>query len=451
MIAEKSIEPLEHSSVKLTVTVKNDSLKGEYQELLKKYSKTAHIKGFRKGKVPPSVLEKKFGESLRQEAAFNIMENALKEVFEEIEEKPLSYSQPELQDEELKPDLEKDFTFTVKYDVFPEVKLGEYKGLEIEVPNVSISKEDEERELKNLQEQNSMVVDKAEGSSVEKDDIITINYVELDEEGNEKEDTKREGFVFTVGSGYNIYKIDDDVLGMKKGEEKVVEKEFPEDYEYEELKGKKVSIKITVTAIKVKNLPALDDELAKDVSEDYETLEDLKKDIKKRLEDTKEDLLRRKKVEALTDKIIEITEVDPPESMVQAELENSWRSFVARSRAPEDQVLRILKAEGKTKEDVLNEWREEAVKGLKSQLALHKIMEQENIEIAENEVEEEIQKQAERSNMSVEDAKAQIEQNNLMEYITRELKDRKLIDFLLEESKIKKGPKMNFLDLSANN
>lgn len=451
MIAEKSIEPLEHSAIKLTVTVKNESLKEEYDGLLKKYAKTAHIKGFRKGKVPPSVLEKKFGESLRQEAALNIMENALKEVFEEIEEKPLAYSQPELQDEELQPDLEKDFTFTVKYDVFPDVKLGEYKGLEIEVPNVSISKEDEERELKNLQEQNSMVVDKEEGSSVEKDDIITINYAELDEEKNEKEDTQREGFVFTVGSGYNIYKIDDDVLGMKKGEEKVVEKEFPEDYEYEELKGKKVSVKLTVTAIKVKNLPELDDELAKDVSEDYETLEDLKKDIKKRLEDTKEDLLRRKKVNILTDKIVEITEVDPPESMIQAELENSWRNFVARSRAPEDQVLRILKAEGKTKEDVLSEWREEGIKGLKSQLALNKIMEQENIELADNEIEEEIKKQAERSNMSLEDAKAQIEQNNLMEYITRELKDRKLIDFLLEESKIKKGPKMNFLDLSANN
>ena len=451
MIADKSIEPLEHSAVKLTVTVKKESLKEEYDGLLAKYAKTAHIKGFRKGKVPPSVLEKKFGESLRQEAALNTMESALKEVFEEIDEKPLTYSQPELQDEELNPDIEKDFTFTVKYDVFPEVKLGEYKGLEIEVPNVSITKEDEERELKNLQEQNSMVVDKAEGSSVEKDDIITINYAELDEDGNEKEDTKREGFVFTVGSGYNIYKIDDDVLGMKKGEEKVLEKEFPEDYEYEELKGKKVTIKVTVTAIKVKNLPELDDELAKDVSEDYETLSDLKKDIKKRLEDNKEDLLRRKKVEALTDKIVEITEVDPPESMVQAELENSWRNFVARSRAPEDQVLRILKAEGKSKEDILNEWREGAVKELKSQLALNKIMEQENIELADNEVEEEIKKQAERSNMSLDDAKAQIEQNNLMEYITRELKDRKLIDFLLENSKIKKGPKMNFLDLSGNN
>ena len=135
MIANKEIEKLENSAVKLTVTIEQQALKEEYDKLLKKYTKEAHIKGFRKGKAPAAVLERKFGEGIRQEAAANCIENGLKEVFEEIEEKPLPYVTPQLEDEELNPDLEKDLTFTVTYDTFPEIQLGDYKGLELKLPN----------------------------------------------------------------------------------------------------------------------------------------------------------------------------------------------------------------------------------------------------------------------------------------------------------------------------
>lgn len=450
MIANKDIERLDNSAVKLTVTVEQSALKQEYDDLLAKYAKSAQIKGFRKGKVPASVLERKFGEGIKQEAAANSIENSLKEIFDEIEEKPLPYVTPELQDEELDPDLDKELTFTVTYDIFPEIKLGEYKGLEIEVPKVTVTKEDEQRELDEIRDRNAVVVDKPD-ETVAKDDIVTIDYAELDEKGEEKEETKREGFVFTVGTGYNLHKIDDDVIGMKKDEEKVLDKEYPEDFEYEDLAGKKIKLKVKVTAVKEKKLPDLDDDLAQDVSEKYESLDDLKKDIRERFEKAAENRLREMKVNKLLDKIVENSEVDLPRSMVEMELQNSWRNFLMRSRMPEDQAEQILSMQGKSKEALLEEWTPQAEQSLKSRLLVNKIIEKEGFEVSEEELDEEMKKQAEANDMSFEQVKEQYSQSNYMEYLKNDILDRKAYGFLIENADIKEGKKVKFLDLMNEN
>lgn len=450
MIANKDIEKLENSAVKLTVTVEQSALKQEYDDLLEKYAKSAQIKGFRKGKVPTSILEKKFGEGIKQEAAANSIEKSLKEVFDEIEEKPLPYVTPELQDEEIDADLDKDFTFTVKYDVFPEINLGDYKGLEVEIPKVSVTKEDEQRELDEIRDRNAIVVDKPD-ATVAKDDIVTIDYAELDETGEEKEETRREGFVFTVGTGYNLHKIDDDVIGMKKDEEKVLDKEYPEDFEYEDLAGKKIKLKVKITAVKEKKLPDLDDDLAQDVSEKYETLDDLKKDIRKRLEDSAENRLREMKVNKLLDKIVENSEVDVPRSMVEMELQNSWRNFLMRSRMPEEQAEQILAMQGKSKESLLEEWTPQAQQSLKSRLLVNKIIEKEELEVGEEELDEEMKKQAEANDMSFEQVKEQYSQSNYMDYLKNDILDRKAYDLIIENADIKEGKKVKFLDLMNEN
>ncbi len=450
MIANKDIERLDNSAVKLTVTVEQSALKQEYDDLLAKYAKSAQIKGFRKGKVPASVLERKFGEGIKQEAAANSIEKSLKEIFDEIEEKPLPYVTPELQDEELDPDLDKELTFTVTYDIFPEIKLGEYKGLEIEVPKVTVTKEDEQRELDEIRDRNAVVVDKPD-ETVAKDDIVTIDYAELDEKGEEKEETKREGFVFSVGTGYNLHKIDDDVIGMKKDEEKVLDKEYPEDFEYEDLAGKKIKLKVKVTAVKEKKLPDLDDDLAQDVSEKYESLDDLKKDIRERFEKAAENRLREMKVNKLLDKIVENSEVDLPRSMVEMELQNSWRNFLMRSRMPEDQAEQILSMQGKSKEALLEEWTPQAEQSLKSRLLVNKIIEKEGFEVSEEELDEEMKKQAEANDMSFEQVKEQYSQSNYMEYLKNDILDRKAHDFVIENADIKEGKKVKFLDLMNEN
>ncbi len=445
MVANKEIEKCEHSSVKLTVTIEQKALREEYDTLLKKYTKEAHIKGFRKGKAPPAIIERKFGEGIKQEAAANSIENGLKEIFEEIDEKPLPYTRPQLEDEDLEPDLDKNLTFTVSYDVFPEIELGTYKEIEVTEPQVKITEEDEKRELDNLRDRNAIVIDKQD-ATVAQDDIITIDYAELDDEDNEIEGTKRESFVFTVGSGYNLHKIDDDVIGMKKDETKVVEKEYPEDFEIDTLQGKKVRLKITIKAVKVKDLPELDDELAQDISDEYETLEDLKKDIRENLEKAAEQKVRQTKVDQLIDKIVENSTIDLPESMIQAELDNSWSQFLQRSRIPEDQADKILKMQGKTREDLREEWRPSAEKRLKSRLLISKIIEEEKIEVADNEIDDAIREQAEQNNMEAADLRKQYEEANYMDLVTGDIKDKKVLDFLLDQAKIKKGKTVNFLD-----
>ena len=451
MVTQKEVQKLEHASVKLTITVDGAEAQKKYDELLKKYAKTAHIKGFRKGKVPPKILEQKYGEGIKEEATIEILDEGLKEALEDVEQKPLPYAQPRLDDEEsLNLTLGEDFTFSVIYDVYPDIEVGEYKGLEIEVPDVKVLKKDEKRELENIQEQNSMVAEK-QGGAVEKDDIVTIDYVEIDEEGNEKPDTSRSDFVFTVGTGYNIFKIDDDIIGMQKDEEKVIEKEFPEDFEHEEYAGKKVRLKVKVKTIKQKDVPALDDELAQDVSDKYETLDDLKKDVRAQLEETLKQKLRETKIEKLFDQIIESSKVDPPESMIQAELDNSWQRFIQQSRIGEEQVLQILQMQGKTKEDMMAEWRPNAERSLKFQLLVEKIRESEGIEATDEEAYEELKQQAEQAGQDYEEVKQQYEQNNLMDYVKTDVQNRKLFDFLLEQSKLKKGKKIDYLDFVQNN
>ena len=204
MIASKEVTAKDNSAVELTVTIKKEAAKEAYTKLLNDYSKKIQIKGFRKGKAPSHVLEQKFGEGIKEEAAMNLVEESLKIVFDEIDEKPLPYSTPALQEGAELGNFDTDYKFSVIYDVFPTLKVGEYKDLEIEVPDAKVLKKDEDRELEKLREQNAVVIEKTDGA-VEKDDIVTINYCELDEEGNEVEGSSREDFVFTVGSGYNIY------------------------------------------------------------------------------------------------------------------------------------------------------------------------------------------------------------------------------------------------------
>lgn len=451
MIVNKNLENLENSAVKLTVTVSKDAVNKEYSDLLGKYSKSAHIKGFRKGKAPASVLEQKFGDSIKGEATMNLMENGLKEAYEDVEKKPLPYATPVLQedDEEVLIELDKDFTFAVVYDTMPDVKIGEYKGIEIESPVCKIMKKDVDRELETLREQNAVVVEKTEGKAA-KGDIVNIDYVELDADGNEIEDTKREDFVFTIGTGYNMYKLDDNVKGMEAGKTKKVKKEWAEDDEDKKLAGQKKTIKVKLNSIKVKDLPELDDELAQDISDEYKTLKDLKASIKKRLQESADNIISERNKQNVMDAIIEKSEIVVPASMVKSEIDQSWNSFVSQSRMGEEQVLAILEAQGKTKDEMLEEWKPSAEKNVKSFLITDKLIADEKIEVSDEEVDEELKKQAETAGMSYDDAKAYFEQNGMLFYLKNDISNKKLYDLLLDAAEIKEGEKKDYLDLTQN-
>ena len=451
MVATKNIERLEHSSVKLTVTVARDEVAKEYQSLLRDYSKNVQIDGFRKGKVPATVLERKFGEALKIDAMSRIMEKSVEEAIEDIEEKPLAYSTPSL-GEEPKFSLDEDFAFSVTYDVFPSVPLADWKGLEIEIPQVAVTAEDEAKELKDIQERNAIVVEKEDGAPAAKGDVATVEFRELAEDGTAIAGTERQDFTFEIGSGYNLYKFDDDVVGMKKGETKLVAKSFPADYEYKELAGRSVKVQVTVTNLKAKNLPVLDDELAQDVSEKYKTLADLKADLRAQLDKRLEDKLRQLREKAVIDGILGRVTVDLPLSMVEAELAMRWENLKSQMGMDSDEKLdRILSYSGKTRADLLADWRPNAEKAIATRLVLEKLTEEGKYECADADLEGEWKRMSEESGLSIDEIKAEYEKRGSIEYLKDRVKEDKLLADILAATKIKKGKKLSFVDLFADN
>jgi trigger factor len=446
MIAEKKVEKQENSSVKLTVTVNGEETSKAYKNLLATYSKEIMIKGFRKGKVPANIIEKKYGEGIMQETSGKIIDEAFKEAVESLEkeEQPLGYDAPSLQGE---PELKagEDFTFEVIYDVFPSITLEKWDGFELEEPQVKVLKKHENAELEKLREQNAIVQDK-KSKTVAKDNIITINYAELDDKDEEIEGTSREDFVFTQGTGQNYYKIDEDIKGMKVNGEKVIEKTYADDFEVAELAGTTKKIKVKIVAVKERILPELDDEFAQDVSEDYKTLEDLRKATLKQLEERVEGLSKNKMTEQLMDRLREAASFEIPASMINQELENNWRNFLQQFGMPEEQILPILEAQGRTKADMMADWKEESEKNLRSQLVLGYILGKETIEVSDADIDEELSKQAEMYNMNLEDIKNTFTQNGMIDYLKNEISRTKLIDLLIEKAKVTKGEKIDFDD-----
>jgi trigger factor len=445
MALRTKVELLENAAVELKVTVAKNDVKAEYDSLLQEYCSKVAVKGFRKGKAPPEVLIRKFGDTLLAETAQKLLEKGLEKAFEKVEHRPLPYSIPKLKDEP-QCELEKPFSFVVTYDTFPRVELGLYKDLEILEPVIEIGKEDMDRELAAIQEQNSVVIDKAD-ATVGKDDTVTIDYVELDESAGEVENTKREGFTFSVGSGYNLYKIDDDIIGMKKGGEKVLEKEYPEDFEIGELAGKNIRLKVKITAVKEKKLPELDDELAQDVSDKYKTLQDMKADISKRLEDAAGARIRELNVKQLVEKITADSQVPLPGSMVRQELSLRWQNFVHRFGYDEKMVLQMLAKQGKSQDDLFDEWRPSVENGLMNRLVTNRIGEEEKVEVSEEEMDAEIRKEAENQKRDFDELKSQFVSNDLMDYIKDNKRVEKIHDLLLAGARIKKGKKIKFTEM----
>ena len=451
MVANKKIERVEHSAVKLTVTVAKDDVKKEYAKTVLDYTKNVQIDGFRRGKVPASVLERKFGDALRADAMGRIMEAAVEEAIKDIEEKPLAYSTPTM-DEEPKFSMDEDFTFMVQYDVFPTVPVADWKGLEIEVPEVKVTDEDEKRELDQVRERNAIVVEKAEGAAAAKGDVATVEYRELAEDGTAVAGSERQDFTFEIGSGYNLYKFDDDVVGMKKGDTKKITKTFPADYEYKELAGRSVTVEVKVTTLKAKNLPELDDELAQDVSEKYKTLADLKADLRKQLDKRLEDKLRQIREKGVIDGILARTTVDLPLSMVNAELGMRWENLKQQMGLDSDEKLdRILSFSGKTRVDLINDWKPNAEKAIATRLILEKLTEEGKYECSDADLDAEWKRMSEESGLSIDEIKAEYEKRGSLEYLKDRVKEDKLLAEILAATKVKKGKKLAFVDLFADN
>ena len=454
MTLKKEITRLEKSSVNLNVTIGKKDVRAEYDELLNEYTKSVQLPGFRKGKVPRDVLVRKFGDALQGEALGKIIEKAMGEILEDEsfprEDRPLPYSTPSVKDEP-KFDIENDLQFSLVYDVLPAVKVEKWQGFTAEIPDVSISDEDISRELDAIRERNSIVLDKNDGDAAEKGDVLTVNYCELDDSGEIIEGSKREDFTFTLGSGYNVFKFDDEVIGMKKGESKEFTKNFPEDFDDKDLAGKTKKLKVTLNTLKSKKLPDLDDDLAQDVDEKFKTLDDLKNNIKERLNKELERRLQGLKINKLLEAIMESTPVEIPESMLRIELDSRWRNMARQFNTDADGLYKIMGNSAERAEAIVEAWKPDATKALHSRLIVETLMEELKLEASDEEAEKEIEKMALESQADIEEVKKYYQEERMSEYLKENIKEEKLFNLLIEKNTIKTGKKEKYLDLLNNN
>ena len=428
------IKKLENSSVQLTLTLGAAAIEEDYSKTIKDYAKKLTLKGFRPGKAPLSLIESKYGDAIREEVTFRLMEKNLTDSYKDMDAKdrPLPYSTPELQNEDallpFKPNT--DVTYSVIYDVLPEVKLPEYKGLEIEYEAKKVTDKEVDEEIERLRQQNAMVITK--NGAVADGDIVTVDYVELDADGKEIESTKRDDFTFTVGSSYNFYKLDKDIIGMKKGDTSVIEKTYGDDSGMgTDYLGKTVKINVTIKEVKIKEVPELDDDFAQDVKDEYKTVADLVKATKKQLEEEAENQNKGAKLDAIVKALLEKTEIAVPKSMVEAQLESDWQNFISRFGMSEADVIKFMGAQGGSKEQFLDSRRADTLQNIKGQLIIEQVKEEQKYEVKEEEIAEELK------NYGEDITKDSPNYESMKIYAEDDIKYRKARDFLLENNTFK--------------
>ena len=449
VISDKKIEKLEHSKAKMTATVPAAEVRSVYDEMMREYTKSVRIDGFRPGHVPASVLERKFGETLRLDAMSRVLEKAVEAALAESEEKPLAYEAPALEGE---PEfaLGKDFTFSVTYDAYPAFETPSLEGVEITLPKVAVADEDLARELEQIRDRNAIVVEKTGPAA--SGDSVTLGWTELDAEGAPVEGSAREDFTFEIGKGLNLYKFDDEIVGLAAGDSKTFSKTFAEDYEYKDLAGKTVTLAVKVSKVKQKNLPALDDELAQDVSEKYKTLDDLKAAVRAQLQASLDARLRELKEKAIVDELLGRTKVEVPESMIAAELAMRWDSLKREMGVDtDDKMERIAQYSGKSRQQLYEDWKPAVEKAIAGRVVLDKLIEAGSFLATDEDLAAEYAKQAEGTSMSAEEVKAEYEKRQSVEYLKEHLREAKFFDSVLASAAVKDGEAVGFVDFMGRN
>lgn len=423
-----TVEKVDKNVVSFEFTVSADEFEKGVEKAYRKNVGKINIQGFRKGKAPRKIIERYYGAEIFYEDAVNIVlpdayDNAVKE------NNIFPVDQPEI---DIKGDIEKgkDITFTAKVTVKPEFELGEYKGVKAQKVTSRVLKKDIEAELEKKREMNSRMVP-VEDRPVEKDDVANIDFEGFCD-GVPFDGGKGEGFDLTIGSGQFIPGFEEQLIGKNIGDEVDVNVTFPEEYHAEELKGKPALFKVKINSIKVKELPELDDEFAKDVSE-FDTLEDLKKDIKENLSKAGKENAAHKTEENVINAVCDATEIDIPDAMINSQIDKMLRDFDMNMRYQGLNLEQYLKYTGMTVDKMREQFKDDAAKNVKTSLVLEKICEAEGIDASEDEINKEYESMAESNGMKIEDIKKYVSEDDVKETI----KARNTIKFLVDNANFK--------------
>ena len=442
----------ENARVLLTIHVPQTIVADTYHTNVKEISKKAHIKGFRKGKTPISVLEQKFGDSLKADATEKVIQEAMQQTMEEVKDKPLYYSYPQLEkadddDTLLLIDPTKDFSFTIAYETTPNVEPADIAQCAIALPKIAIDDKDLEQELKEVQNRNALTVDK--NTAIENGDMVIFSTVELDDDDNEIATTAKSDVTSTIGESSSFYSIEDELIGMKKDDEKVITKTFDKEYSNHELAGNTYSIKTTISKVRTKDLPPIDDDLAQDVDEKLKTLDDLKAHLKEQLaqraDNIIEDISRQAIIQYLTDN----STLELPHSAVTMQQESLWKNFIQQYGGDEKNILQSLEQSGTKKDQLLGMWKEQATHQVKEQFILSKLLEAHKIEISDEEAEKIITEESEKSGQDPKAVLDYYKQKNIMPQIKYEIQQKKLFEILKKLAITKETNTLSYIELVA--
>lgn len=413
----------------LTVTVPEEEVKTGLDKAFAKVVKQVNVPGFRKGKMPRQMFEQRFGvESLYQDALDFILPDAYANAVDETGINPVD--RPEIDIEQM--EKGKELIFTAKVTVEPEVELGDYKGLEVEKFETEVTEEELTEAI------NADLARKAELVVKEDGEVAEGDVVNLDFDGYVNEEAfeggKAEGYDLEIGSGQFIPGFEEQLVGTKVGDEKDVNVTFPEEYHAEELAGKEAVFKVKINEVKAKEVPELDDEMAKELDESVDSVDAYKTKYRSDLEEQKKLQAENDTKESLVMQAVENAKVDIPEAMINTELDRMMQEFEQRIAQQGLNLDLYFQFSGQTEEQLKESMQADAEQRVKTNLTLAAIAKAENIEVSDADVDAELTKMSEQFGMSVEDIKAALGNG---EVLKDDLRIQKAIDVLVSESKTK--------------
>lgn len=419
----------EGNKVSLRIEVDAQKFEEGVQKAYLKNRKRFNIPGFRKGKVPRKIIEVNYGEGVFYEDAINmIFPEAYDSAIKELDLEPVD--RPEIDIEEL--EKGKPVVFTADVMVKPEVKVGEYKGIEVEKVEYNVTEEDIDQELKSMQDRNARIIE-VEGRPVKTGDILTIDYEGyVDEEQFEGGTAQNQSL--EIGSGRFIPGFEDQLIDKNSGDDVEVNVKFPEEYNAEHLAGKDAIFKVKIHEIKEKELPQLDDEFAKDVSE-FDTVDELKNDIKERQEKQAKDREKIEKENKVIEKVVKDSEIDLPEVMIETQIDNEVNEFSYRLQFQGMNIEKYLELTNTTMDDLREQTKERAEQVVRTDLVLEAISKVEGIESSEDELQEELEKMAKQYNQEVDKLKKKLREEDL-DQIKKGIIKGKTVDFLVDNAKL---------------
>ena len=424
------MDKIENNVVKLEITVEAGQFNEALTKAFKRNAKKFNIPGFRKGKAPINMVKKYYGEGVLFEDAINICcEDTYPKALEESNIRPVDY--PEIDIVQIGEG--KEFIYTAKVTVYPEVELGQYKGVEVKKVEYVVAEEEIDSQINAMQQKNARVETKTEGT-VENGNIAVIDFKGFVDgvafEGGEGTDYSLE-----IGSGTFIGDFENQLVGASVGETKNVSVEFPAEYGKEELNGKPAVFEVTVKEIKVKELPAVDDEFAKEVSE-FDTIAELKADMRKKLEEANELKAKREFEEAVIEAVCENAKVDIPKVMIDKEVDNMLKDFEMRLKYQGLDLNTYYQFTNNSEDKMRDFMKDGAEKRVKTELVMGKLAEVEKMEVSDEEILAKATEIAKQYGDQDIEKTTKLIVDSQREYVKANIVNEKLVDMLVENSKV---------------